>query len=131
MFNAREAVADYLNRNYSNSPYHVKADDIILTNGCSLSIEIASRALANVGDNILIPRPTWNYTTWLSGSGIEVQYYNLDPERNFFIDLGHLESLINEKTRAIIVNNVGNPCGWRYYLIFNEFFNFNFFRKCV
>lgn len=64
-----------------------------------------------MGDNILIPRPTWNYTTWLCGSGIEVQYYNLDSDRNFAIDLEHMESLINDKTRAIIVNNVGNPCG--------------------
>jgi tyrosine aminotransferase len=47
----------------------------------------------------------------MNGSGIEVQYYNLDPERKFFIDLEHLESLINERTKAILVNNVGNPCG--------------------
>lgn len=117
---ARESVADYLNKN-NNSPYQVKADDIILTNGCSLSIEIASRALACVGDNILIPRPTWNYTTWLCGSGIEVQYYDLSPDRNFFIDLKHMESLINSKTRAIIVNNVGNPCGNLTFCIDNNF----------
>lgn len=106
---SRKSVADYLNKNKSD--YQVTADDIYLTNGCSLSIEIAARALASVGENILIPRPTWNYTTWLCGSGIEVQYYNLDANCNFFIDLEHMENLINDKTRAILVNNVGNPCG--------------------
>lgn len=72
---------------------------------------MACRALASVGDNILIPRPTWNYSTWILGSGIEVQNYNLDPDKNFSIDIPHLKSLINEKTKAILVNNVGNPCG--------------------
>lgn len=111
MQSAREAVAKYLNKNNADDKNgkcdRITAEDIILTNGCSMSIEIASRALASVGDNILIPRPTWNYTTWLHGSGIEVQNYNLLPEENFFIDLKHLESLINEKTKAILVNNVG------------------------
>lgn len=115
MESARQAVAEYVNGNNSddnnNNLNRVSSEDILLTSGCSQSIEIASRVLASIGDNILIPRPTWNYTTWMCGSGIEVQYYNLDPERKFFIDLEHLESLINERTKAILVNNVGNPCG--------------------
>jgi tyrosine aminotransferase len=59
----------------------------------------------------LIPKPCWNYTTWICGSGIEVQFYNLDPSEDWNIDLNHLESLINDKTRAILINNPGNPCG--------------------
>lgn len=55
MLSAREAVAKYLNKNNAEDSYRVAAEDIILTNGCSLSIEIASRALASIGDNILIP----------------------------------------------------------------------------
>jgi aspartate/methionine/tyrosine aminotransferase len=120
MLSARESVANYLNKNSNEGDkngrcdsYRVTAEDIILTNGCSLSIEIASRALASIGDNILIPRPTWNYTTWMNGSGIEVQNYNLLPDENFFIDLEHLESLINERTKAILVNNVGE-CNHNY-----------------
>lgn len=42
---------------------------------------------------------------------IETRAYNLDPSKDWDIDLKHLESLIDEKTRAIIVNNPGNPCG--------------------
>ncbi len=29
----------------------------------------------------------------------------------FQIDLSHLESLIDERTRAIVINNPSNPCG--------------------
>lgn len=103
---ARQAVAEY--------SYHmgeITADDIILTSGCSMAIEIAFRALANPGENILIPRPSWNYSTWLCGSGIEAQFYDLDPSNDWQIDLKHMESLINDKTRAILINSPGNPCG--------------------
>jgi tyrosine aminotransferase len=33
------------------------------------------------------------------------------PERNWEVDLEHLESLIDEDTSAILVNNPSNPCG--------------------
>jgi tyrosine aminotransferase len=42
---------------------------------------------------------------------IETRAYNLDPTNNWDIDLDHMESLINDKTRAILINNPGNPCG--------------------
>lgn len=40
-----------------------------------------------------------------------MKHYNLIPDKDFAIDFDHLNSLINEKTKGIIVNNVGNPCG--------------------
>jgi tyrosine aminotransferase len=36
------------------------------------------------------------------------------PEREWEVDLAHLESLINAKTKAILVNNPSNPCGSVY-----------------
>jgi tyrosine aminotransferase len=89
----------------------ITADDVILTSGCSMAIEIACRSLANIGDNILVPTPGWNYATWLLSGNINPRYYNLDPDKNWKIDLEHLESLIDSKTRAIVVNSPGNPCG--------------------
>ena len=35
----------------------------------------------------------------------------LQPEKEWEVDLSHLESLIDSKTAAIIVNNPSNPCG--------------------
>lgn len=54
---AREAVVKYSYR-ISNLCHK----DIILTSGCSMAIETCMKVLANQGDNILIPRPGWNYT---------------------------------------------------------------------
>lgn len=39
------------------------------------------------------------------------RYYNLIPENNWEADLDHLESQIDEKTAAIVLNNPSNPCG--------------------
>lgn len=108
MESARQAVAEYFTE---NSEEAVTASDVILTSGCSMALETCFRALANPGDNILVPRPCWNYTTWLSGCKIEARSYNLDPEKNWDVDLKHMESQIDEQTKAILINSPGNPCG--------------------
>ena len=36
------------------------------------------------------------------------------PDKGWEVDLDHLESLIDEKTKAIIVTNPSNPCGSVY-----------------
>lgn len=104
---ARQAVADYVNK----SGLSVSSDDVILTSGGSSALEMCFQALANAGENILIPRPCFNYKTWLWGPAIEGRSYNLDPTNDWAIDLKHLESQIDRRTRAILINNVGNPCG--------------------
>lgn len=107
MKEARMAVAEYANK----SGVSVSHDDIILTSGGSSSLEMCFLTLANIGENILVPRPCFNYKTWMWGPGIEARSYNLDPSREWEVDLEHLESQIDQNTKGILVNNVGNPCG--------------------
>jgi tyrosine aminotransferase len=106
---AREAVARHINKNPNLS---ITGDDVILCSGCSCSLDLCISVLANPGDNILVPRPGFPlYTTLAKGLGIDTFEYNLIPEKNWMVDLKHMESLINENTRAIVVNNPSNPCG--------------------
>ena len=52
--------------------------DVILTSGCSGAIDITLRALANPGDNVLIPTPGFSiYKTILTACGIEAREYYL------------------------------------------------------
>lgn len=44
----------------------------------------------------------------------EVKKYDLKPECNWECDLEHMESLITDRTRAILINNPSNPCGSNY-----------------
>lgn len=102
---ARQAVAEY-----ASHMGNISADDVFLTSSCSMAIDMCFKVLANPGENILYPRPGWHYITY-TGLGIEMQFYDLDPLSDWEVDLKHMESLINEKTKAIVVNSPGNPCG--------------------
>lgn len=53
---ARQAVAKY-----SNQMGNIGPADVFLTSGCSMALETSFITLANPGENILIPRPSWNY----------------------------------------------------------------------
>ncbi|MGH0123690.1 UNVERIFIED_CONTAM: hypothetical protein FKN15_028921 [Acipenser sinensis] len=105
---SREAVSNF----YSCPEAPLDAKNVILTSGCSQAIELAIAVLCNPGQNILVPRPGFSlYKTLAVSMGIDVKLYNLLPEKSWEIDLKHLESLIDDKTGCIIVNNPSNPCG--------------------
>ena len=103
---AREAVVKY-----SKSRGAITAEDIVLTSGCAHAIEMCILTLVEPGENLLVPRPCYSYQTLTDGMGIESRAYNLDPLKDWEIDLENMESLIDGKTRAIIINTPGNPCG--------------------
>ena len=105
---ARQAVAEYV----SVPGAEITADDVILCSGCSCALDIAISTMADAGQNILVPRPGFPiYTTLSAGQEIETREYNLLPNRDWESDLGHMESLIDENTAAIIINSPSNPCG--------------------
>jgi hypothetical protein len=54
------------------------------------------------------------YATLARGLGIDTKEYNLLPERDWEVDLDHLASLVDNKTRALVLNNPSNPCGSVY-----------------
>jgi len=104
----RQAVADYI----SVPGAEVTKDDIILCSGCSCALDLCISSMADRGQNILVPRPGFPlYTTLAAGLGIETHEYNLLPDQDWEVDLLHMESLIDHKTAAIVVNSPGNPCG--------------------
>ncbi|KAG5684610.1 hypothetical protein PVAND_013835 [Polypedilum vanderplanki] len=107
---AREAVAEY--SAHQGVIKEISAKDVILCSGCSCALDLCIAAIANEGQNILIPKPGFSiYRTLAEGFGIECRSYNLIPEQGWEIDLDHLEELIDENTAAIIVTNPSNPCG--------------------
>jgi len=105
---ARAAVAEY--ESCENSTLTSK--DVVFASGCSGALDLAITVLANPGQNILIPRPGFSlYKTLAASLSIETRYYNLLPENSWEIDLEQMESLIDENTATIIINNPSNPCG--------------------
>lgn len=108
---AKKAVAEYV----STKDYAVNAKDVIICSGCSMALDICISVLADRGDNILVPCPGFPlYQTLAHGLGVEARQYNLMATQKWQVDLEHARSLINSRTRAIVVNNPSNPCGSVY-----------------
>ena len=40
--------------------------------------------------------------------------FEFQPNEQWQADLNHLESLIDDRTRAVLINNPSNPCGAVY-----------------
>eukprot|EP00510_Aplanochytrium_minuta_P000071 CAMPEP_0184028082 /NCGR_PEP_ID=MMETSP0954-20121128/14599_1 /TAXON_ID=627963 /ORGANISM="Aplanochytrium sp, Strain PBS07" /LENGTH=399 /DNA_ID=CAMNT_0026312799 /DNA_START=2676 /DNA_END=3876 /DNA_ORIENTATION=+ len=105
---ARSAIAT----RYSYPGVKVDLEDVIIASGCSGAIDIAFKAVASEGDNIILPNPGFPlYQCLAKSSNIDVRFYDLIPSRNWEVDLESLRSQINERTRAIVINNPSNPCG--------------------
>ena len=84
-------------------------------NGASECIDLAITALANPGDNILLPTPTYPlYATILTRLNVEARYYQLDESRDWEPDVEHMATLIDDRTRAVVIINPNNPTGSVY-----------------
>jgi alanine-synthesizing transaminase len=108
---AREAVArDFTSRGLPTSP-----DRVLLTSGTSEGIELTLGALANEGDAVLVPTPTYPlYTAVLAKLGARAVYYRTDPDHGWQPDLDHVRQLVTPETRAIVVIDPNNPTGAVY-----------------
>jgi alanine-synthesizing transaminase len=108
---AREAVAaEYVRRSVP-----MTADRVILTSGTSEGIELALGALADTGDEVLVPTPTYPlYTAVLAKIGARAVYYRTDPARGWLPDLDDIKRLIGPATRALVLIDPNNPTGAVY-----------------
>ena len=108
---AREAVAaDCARRGMPVLP-----DRVVITSGTSEGIELALTALAEAGDEVLIPVPTYPlYTAVLAKIGAKPVFYRTDPARGWLPDVDHIRSLITSATRALVVIDPNNPTGAIY-----------------
>lgn len=108
---AREAVsADYAVRGVP-----VSADRVLITTGTSEAIDIALNALADEGDEVLVPTPTYPlYTAVLAKLNARPKYYRTDINRDWLPDIDHLRSLITPRTRVLVVIDPNNPTGAVY-----------------
>ena len=112
IFAARKAVMHYTQQ---LGIVGVTLDDIYLGNGASELIVMATNALLNEGDELLVPMPDyplWTAATSLSG-GTPV-HYRCDEDAGWLPDLQDMRAKITPRTRGIVVINPNNPTGVLY-----------------
>jgi len=95
--------------------HSVEINDIYLGNGVSELITLATQALLNGGDEVLVPAP--DYPLWTASvrlAGGKAVHYRGDEQSDWFPDLDDIRSKITSRTRAIVVINPNNPTGAVY-----------------
>ncbi|MAY40491.1 MULTISPECIES: pyridoxal phosphate-dependent aminotransferase [Spongiibacter] len=93
----------------------VEVNDIYLGNGCSELITMATQALLNIGDEVLIPSPDYPlWTAVVSLSGAKPVHYRCDEENDWQPSIEDIRSKITSRTRAIVIINPNNPTGAVY-----------------
>ena len=112
IFTARKAVMHETQR---QGIAGVTVDDIYLGNGASELITMATNALLDNGDELLLPMPDyplWTAATSLSG-GTPVHYL-CDEANGWMPNLADIRAKITPRTKAIVVINPNNPTGVLY-----------------
>ena len=112
IFAARKAVMHYTQQQGIEG---VTLDDIYLGNGASELIVMATNALLDEGDELLVPMPDyplWTAATSLSGG--KPVHYHCDEEDGWLPSLADIRAKITPRTRGIAVINPNNPTGVLY-----------------
>lgn len=108
----REAVSRKLMR---DNHLTYSPDHIIMTSGAKHAVFNAIAALANPGDEVIIPSPYWvtypELVKWMGGIPVFIE---ASAENHFKITAEQLKKAITPKTKAIIFNNPCNPTGAVY-----------------
>ena len=112
IFGARKAV---MHETQKQGIAGVTLDDIYLGNGASELIAMATNALLDNGDELLLPMPDyplWTAATSLSG-GTRVHYV-CDEASGWMPNLDDIRAKITPRTKGIVVINPNNPTGVIY-----------------
>jgi alanine-synthesizing transaminase len=105
---AREAVTDY----YRQRGHAVGPDRILLTASTSEGYSYLFKLLADPGDQVLVPRPSYPLFEYLAKmESIEVRQYPLEYHGEWTIDVDTLAGAITARTRAVVLVNPNNPTG--------------------
>jgi aspartate/methionine/tyrosine aminotransferase len=108
----RAAFADHMARDYAGS---VAAENVAITAGCNQAFCVTLMALAQAGDNIVMPVPYYfNHNMWLGMLGIEAKFIPGLTPSGPWPDVTMAAAAIDSRTRAIMLCSPNNPTGSVY-----------------
>ena len=108
----REGLAAY----YRSVDIEVTAEDILVTTGGSEALVFAFMSCLNPGDEVIIPEPFYaNYNGFAQMAGVRVVSVTAHIDEGFALPpIEDFAAKINDKTKAILLCNPGNPTGTVY-----------------
>jgi alanine-synthesizing transaminase len=108
MEDARAGVADY----YARRGRTVATERILLTASTSEGYAYLFKLLADPGDHVLVPRPSYPLFDFLAQlESVRLVQYRLFYDHGWHIDWHDLRQHVSNRTRAVIAVNPNNPTG--------------------
>ncbi len=105
----RQTIADYVSR---TRKIPVSSDEVVVVPGGKPIIFFTMLALIEAGDEVIYPNPGFPiYESMVNYSIGKAVPLPLREDRDFSVDTKELASLINDKTKLIILNSPHNPTG--------------------
>lgn len=93
----------------------IAAENIAITAGCNQAFAATMMALAESGDNVILPVPYYfNHHMWLEMLGIRPRYLQAIKAGSTTPDAADAAPLIDERTKAIVLCSPNNPTGGIY-----------------
>ena len=86
-------------------------ENILITTG-AIEADLVTNVLVKPGDTVIVQFPAYQalYST-AEARGARVKYWKMDIDKGYEPDIDELKSLIDEKTRFIVLNIPHNPTG--------------------
>ena len=105
----RQALAEYVSRTRG---VKVTSEEVVVVPGGKPIIFFTILSLIDEGDEVIYPNPGFPiYESMIHYVGGRAVPIHLREERDFSLDVNELASLINDRTRLIILNSPQNPTG--------------------
>ena len=106
-------LLDAVRKYYAKIGVELTRAQILPTNGGSEALQMAMASILDDGDEIVIPEPFYpNYHTSVTLAGATIRPLTTCPEEGYrYAVRERVEACINERTRAILITNPGNPTG--------------------
>lgn len=109
--NVREALAESINKRFGTN---FAGKNIFVTSGAAAAITICFKALAEPGDEFITFAPYFpEYKVFVESVGATLKVVKPRPE-DWQIDFDDFAKLLNDNTKAVIINSPNNPSGAVY-----------------
>ena len=106
---ARRVFAEHITKDRG---LEVKPENIVITPGAKPILFFSILALVDEGDEVIYPNPGFPiYESVINFVGAKPVPIPLREEKGFSFDVDELRTLVNEKTKLIIINSPQNPTG--------------------
>jgi aspartate aminotransferase len=108
----RKKISKY----YKSHNVEITTSEIIVTSGASEALLFTIGSIMDPDDEVIIPEPFYaNYNGFSIANGVKIVPIFSSIENNFSLpNIDKFESLISDKTKAILICNPNNPTGYVY-----------------